>query len=135
MKAITTVIAVLLLLVITLGLVGMAYTVMVGFIPTKNIDVIEVTCSPGTAYWITVKNLDTKLSIGTGEITVRIDGSPVSCAAWYELGKEAVGTTIASIGPQKSGVCKVTPGGPAGTYHRVKVVGPSNSDEVEAYCI
>lgn len=129
-KGISTVIATLLMLVMTIGLAGVAYTYISNTIVTtaaRQIDLIDATCKAGTAYYVTVRNLDGSITIPTSGILVRVDDSPVVTIAWD------TGTLAASGGVGTATVTNPA-GGTAGTAHRVKVIGPSNAEQVPAYC-
>jgi len=137
MKGVSTVIATILMLMITIALAGMAYIYISGVMTgaaAKQIKVLDVTCTNNTAtgkeqYIVTIKNLDPRLSIGSGELTFFIDGKLVSSAN-IDFNPDPI--------PPDGGLTQVTINGTAtyspGTMHRIKVVGPTNTEESPAYC-
>jgi flagellin-like protein len=132
-KGISAIIATLLLVVITIGLAGMAAYYFMGLVPSKMIEIVHAGCQTDTAYLITVKNLDTRLSITVpDEISVRVDGTPRPCT-WRTVDDTA---DITKIEPQRSGLCKIPDATTttAGSYHSATVVGPSNSVEAPMPC-
>lgn len=130
MKGISAVIATILMLMITIALAGTAYMYIRGIFTgsvAKAISIIDATCEAGSAYRITVKNLDSSLSITANtELTVMVDNKPVTTVSWNPTTIPAGGISMATVTNPA--------GGTAGTAHTIKVIGPSNSDEEPAYC-
>jgi|GEM_PF-1614027 len=131
MKGVSTVIATILMLMITIALAGMAYVYLSGLVPGtmgKMITLTSATCSNTTGhYYIVVRNQDPRLTMSTDEITVFIDGIPVSVN--WEKGSIPPGGTV-------RGNITATTQYPAnlGTMHKITVTGPSNSEEKSAFC-
>lgn len=130
MKGISTVIATLLMLLITIALSGLAYMYISGVFTAKTaktIDIIDAGCRTGAAsngYYVTIKNLDTATPITiASDLTARVDGATatlVNCA------------TIPAAGIAN---CDLSPaGGAAGTFHRIKIIGPANMAEEPVTC-
>ncbi|MEM5879168.1 MAG: hypothetical protein QXU74_01610 [Candidatus Aenigmatarchaeota archaeon] len=130
MKGISTVIATLLMLMITIGLAGMAYMYIRGVftgITSKTITIVDVGCVPGTSYYVVVKNLDSSLTITPStDLIVRVDNAVATTITWNP--------TSITPGGISSGTITNPAGGAAGTAHKIKVTGPSNSDEKSVYC-
>jgi flagellin-like protein len=125
MKGISAIIATLLLLVIAIALAGVVYTFTVGLIPTKAIDIVGVSCKPNTAFYIVVKNLDTRLTVKKGEMRMFVDGAMPTTYSWY----------VDEIGPGKTGMFNITqPNGTEGMVYRIKVIGPTNEVERSVAC-
>ncbi len=131
MKGVSTVIATILMLMITIALAGVAYIYISGMIKVaeKQIKILDVTCTEqeGNAiYYVSIRNLDPRLTIASTDLTFFVDG------ALMNLNQ----VTLDDIPPGSTGRAMVSPGQPfqIGTPHRVKVVGPSNSEEQPAYC-
>lgn len=132
MKGISTVLATLLMLIITIALAGVAYAYISGIFQTKAtklINVVDSSCSANTGFFITVKNLDSFNEIDTSEIIVRVNDTTVTSdnISWDpETISANSGTSIATI---KCPVCAS-----AGTAHRIRVIGPSNTEQSTAFC-
>ncbi|MEM5836313.1 MAG: hypothetical protein QXY24_01655 [Candidatus Aenigmatarchaeota archaeon] len=130
MKGISTVIATLLMLMITIGLAGMAYMYIRGVftgITSKTITIVDVGCVPGNSYYVVVKNLDSSLNITPStELIVRVDNTVVTTITWNP--------TSIPPGGISSGTITNPAGGVSGTLHKIKVTGPSNSEEKSVYC-
>ncbi len=130
MKGVSAVIATILMLMITIALAGTAYMYITGVFTgktAKTITIIDATCRAGTSYMVTVKNLDTKLTIAAGtELNVLVDSAPVTTVTWNPTTIAVSGTSVATI---------TNPvGGSAGTAHVIKVIGPANFEEEPSYC-
>lgn len=122
MKGISTVIATLLMLVITVALAITAYSYINGLFTsqtTKNTELVDSGCNPGVAYFLTVRSLDNFNNISTSSFTVRVDNSPAT-VVWNDF------NGLLTTGNQTSGtiVCS-SPGCAAGTFHTIRFVGPS----------
>ncbi len=136
MKGVSTVIATILMLMITIALAGMAYVYISGVLTGttgKTIKLLDVTCdlTAGNEKIIfTVKNLDPKASITVStDLTFFWDNSPLT------------GVTCSPDPiPANGGISQCTYNFPAGDVpsagspHTGKVVGPSNKDETSTYC-
>jgi flagellin-like protein len=131
MKGISTVIATLLMLLITIALAGMAYVYISGVFTgrtSKTIAVIDAGCIAGTSYYVTVRNLDTTNTIAaTTDLIVRVDNVQVTTITWNPA-------TIAANGGTSTGTITNPAGETAGTIHKIKVVGPANTEEKLATC-
>ena len=131
-KGVSTIIATLLMLVITIGLAGVAYTYISGSIQTssaRQIDAIDGSCIAGVlnGYSITIRNLDAFNSVATSTLVVRIDDTTTP-GTWNPVTVAANGGV--SVWTHNNGL----PSGAAGTAHRIKVLGPANADTVPAFC-
>ncbi|MEM5790898.1 MAG: archaellin/type IV pilin N-terminal domain-containing protein [Candidatus Aenigmatarchaeota archaeon] len=132
MKGVSTVIATILMLMITIALAGIAYIYISGVMTgtaSKQIKVLDVTCtdSGGTAvYYVSIRNLDPRLTITSGELTFFVDGVLMNPNQ----------VSMNDIPPAGLQQATVSPGNAfsIGTAHRVKVVGPANSEEQPTYC-
>ncbi|HKZ45651.1 MAG TPA: archaellin/type IV pilin N-terminal domain-containing protein [archaeon] len=134
-KGISTVIATIIMLVITVALAGVAYMYMSGALvnrAAKMISLVDASCGNTGVFYMTVKNMDPYTSVGTDEIIVRQDGTPLACAGWTLISGGAC-TTI----PKNGGSCicaSAAGAGTSGTAYRIRVVGPVNAEEREAFC-
>jgi len=130
-KSISTVIATLLMLIITIALASVAYVYITGIFTAraaKTISLIDTTCKANVAYYITVRNLDATRNItAADEIIVRVDDVPIVTISWNP-------PSIAPNGGVSVGTITNPAGGAEGTTHRVKVIGPSNVEQGVAYC-
>ena len=134
MKGVSTVIATILMLMITIALAGVAYIYISGVMKgtaEKQIKVVDVTCTKsdgGKAHYIvSIRNLDPRLSITKAELTFFVDGKLISDV---DMGEN---NNIPPGGYAQATV-KTTEDFEIGSSHRVKVVGPANSEEQPAYC-
>lgn len=133
MKGVSTVIATILMLMITIALAGMAYVYLSGLIPGtmgKMISLTSATCSVTTQrYYIVVRNQDPRLRMSTDEIRVFIDGIPVTVT--WEGGANEI-----PPGGILRGEFPADPNYPAeeGRMRRIVVTGPSNSEEKSVFC-
>lgn len=121
MKGISTVIATLLMLVITVALAITAYGYITGLFTSTTsglIDIADVSCTAGSSYFVTVRNTDQFNNISTVELLVRVDDTPVTTITWNP-----------TIIPANRGVTVGTitdpAGGAAGSVHRIRVIGPA----------
>lgn len=132
MKGVSTVIATILMLMITIALAGIAYIYISGVMTgtaSKQIKVLDVTCtneSGKAKYYVSIRNLDPRLTITSGELTFFVDG------ALIDISKVNM-TDIPPAGLQQATV-STDDNFSIGTAHRVKVVGPANSEEQPTYC-
>lgn len=121
MKGISTVIATLLMLVITVALAITAYGYITGLFTTQtsqNIDLADASCIAGSSYFLTVRNLDQFNNISTSNLIVRVNDAPVTTITWNP-------TTIQANRGVSTGTITNPAGGASGTAHRIKVIGPS----------
>ena len=135
MKGVSTVIATILMLMITIALAGMAYVYLSGLVPGtmgKMISVTSATCSNATGkYYVVIRNQDPRLSMDfSTELTIFIDGIPVppSDISWSPKTVGPGETSTATI--NESSNYLTTPG----TMHKITVTGPTNSEEKSAFC-
>lgn len=131
MKGISTVIATLLMLVITVALAITAYSYIQGLFTTttsKAIDIADSGCIADSSLFVTVRNLDQFNNISTSEIIVRVDDLPVA-PVWNpaDVGANR-GTSSATIdcGGADEPTCAI------GSVHRIRVAGPSGRAIQEA---
>jgi flagellin-like protein len=135
MKGVSAVIATILMLMIVIALAGMAYMYLIGMFTSrtgKTIDVTDAGCRAGAVapgYYVSIKNLDVTTPINTSvDLTVRIDGTLTAfsgtCAMSY-LQIPAGGTVNCDIN---------IAGGAAGSFHKVRIIGPANTAEEPANC-
>jgi flagellin-like protein len=130
MKGVSTVIATILMLVITIALAGMAYAIMQGWLvghTAKVIEVIDAGCRAGAAspgYYVSIKNLDPSTPVAISELSARVDGTSYSLA-----------TCTGSIAASGTANCDIAvAGGAAGSIHKVRIIGPTNAVEKSAAC-
>ena len=127
MKGISVIIATIILVVITIGLVATAYIYISGLITgstAKNIELVYASCNrvDGTGNMtIIVKNIGTT-TFSPSNISVFVDGSKKS-VTWDP-------STDLSVGDSTS----TTVSGLDLGYHDVSIVGPSNSISVRVQC-
>ncbi|MEM5801915.1 MAG: hypothetical protein QXQ18_00820 [Candidatus Aenigmatarchaeota archaeon] len=125
-KGISAVVATLLLLIITIGLTSIVAGYLFGYIgirTAKSIDVIDAGCT-SSSYFFSVKNFDTAASINSAtEITLRVDGTVTSFTC-----------TPATIPPTSTANCNTATGGTPGTFHTLRIIGPSNAVEKRVAC-
>jgi len=130
MKGISDVIAMLLMLLVTIALAGMAAIYIFGIFggtTSKTISIIDRGCVAGSSYYVTVKNLDTTNNITADtDLIVRVDNIQVTTITWSP-------TTISALGTS-TGTITNPAGGTAGTSHKIKVTGPSNYEEEIVNC-
>ncbi len=125
MKGISTVIATLLLLVITISLVGLVYGYISGLITTsstKVISLVDVTCRDANTISITVKNNDPVNDVND-DLTILVGGAPCSGQFTNNIPKGTSSTQ--QVGCSGLG----TTGG-----HVVKIIGPTNAPERTVVC-
>jgi len=131
MKGVSAVIATILMLMITIALAGMAYMYLTGMFTSrtgKTIDITDAGCRAGQAtngYYVSIKNLDTTTPIVIAtDLTARIDGNVVTIATC--TGNIPAGGTVN---------CDLSiAGGAAGSFHRIRIIGPANAAEEPANC-
>jgi flagellin-like protein len=131
MKGVSTVIATVLMLVITIALAGMAYTIMSGWLTaqtSKAIEVTDVGCRAlvtPNGYYVSIKNLDPSANITiSSDLTARVDSVPYNLA-----------TCTGSIAASSTVNCDIAAvGGNGGTLHKVRIIGPANAVEKSAAC-
>ena len=127
-KGISTVIATILMLLITIALASFAYTYLSGVLTAQTAKTIElvggIECTTGTSHIITVRNIGTT-NIPTGEVAVTVDGTSATCT-WSGTGDLVSGGTARTC---TTGVTGVTTGS-----HKVRVLGPGNSLSGTSFC-
>ena len=123
MKGISTVIATLLMLVITVALAITAYGYISGLFATQTeglVELVDASCNTGSGqYFAVVRNLDQLTNVTTGEILINLDDVPVPASnmTWSDPQIAANGgTSIATINGA---------GPTAGEVNRIKVIGPT----------
>lgn len=118
-KGVSAVIATLLMLIITIGLAGLAYTYMSGIITgtaAKTIRLSGAVCDADTnTVTVIIKNLDTTNSIAAGEVSVFIDGTTIS-------------GTVPSIPAGGQVTHSGTSTAATSGTHTVRILGPANDD-------
>ena len=132
MKGVSTVIATILMLMITIALAGVAYIYISGVMKgtaEKQIKVVDVTCTNNTdtgkaQYIVSIRNLDPRLTITSTELIFFVDGKRISDVSMNNI--PPGGLVQATV--------NTTDDFSIGAGHRVKVVGPANSEEQPAYC-
>lgn len=128
MKGISTVIATLLMLVITVALAITAYGYITGLFTsqtTRNIEVLQPTCSAGVSYTVDVRNLDPLNNITTNTILIRVDGQTAAGVAWNVV-------QIGSNGGLATATITNPAGGAIGTAHKIRVLGPAGQPQDSA---
>ena len=119
-KGISTVIATLLMLIITIALAGFAYTYLSGVLTAQTAKTVEligaVDCITGTSHILTVKNLGTSAITAASEISVTVDGSAATCT-WSSA-------TLSSGGGIST--CTTGAAGVSAGSHRIRITGPGN---------
>lgn len=123
MKGISTVIATLLMLVITVALAITAYGYISGLFATQTeglVELVDASCNTAsTQYFAVVRNLDQLTNVTTNEILINIDDVPIapSSISWSDaqIGSNG-GTSIATINGQSP---------TAGEVNRMKLIGPT----------
>jgi len=141
MKGVSAVIATILMLMIVIALAGMAYMYLIGMFTSrtaKTIDITDAGCiangGNGSAFYVSIKNLDTSTPVPLNQLSVRIDGV---LEAFNTTSNSAVCANAASIPISETVNCDILSGATstaAGSFHRVRVVGPANSAEEPANC-
>jgi len=129
MKGISAVIATILILMIVIALAGMMYLYTIGMFiarTSKTIDVTDAGCRANqtSGYYVSVKNLDTNTTIPNSDLTARVDGTSGTLTCTPNP-IPAMGTANCDI---------AITGATAGSFHRIKVIGPANSAEEPATC-
>ncbi len=121
MKGISTVIATLLMLVITVALAISAYGYITGLFTSttsRTIDLADASCTAGSSYFVTVRNTDQFNNISTTELIVRVDDQPITTIVWNPI-------SISANRGVSTGTITNPAGGAAGTAHRIRVIGPT----------
>ncbi len=131
-KGISEIIAVIMMLMITIGLAGTAFVYIQSALlgrTQQQIVISDVSCSSSTStIYITVKNLDPQLDIApSGDLLVRLNNVPITAITWSP-DPIAPNTNSVGIHTCTPGVCV------SGTILPVKVIGPSNTLEAQAIC-
>jgi len=122
MKGISTVIATILMLLITVGMAGLAYMYISGMFTSRTAQTISLSSAdcPGGDISILIKNDGTEDITGT-DIDIYVDGGAATdCSA---AGTATAGQTL---------LCDSIAAA-AGT-HTVQIVGPANSVSGSVYC-
>jgi archaellum component FlaF (FlaF/FlaG flagellin family) len=116
MKGISTIIASIILVVITIGLISVAYLYMSGLITgatSKNLSLSDAYCDSNTnTIYALIKN-DGTVSVAISDIKFYIDGSSVSAGVC--TGNLAAGATT---------TCSLTT---TTGQHELRIIGPSNA--------
>ena len=125
-KGISTIIATILLLIITIGLAGTAYMFISGMLTSKiskTISILGSYCNatPGQHLTLIVSNDGTD-TIAANEIKVYINN------------QEATGLFSTGIDPHKSEVDMTQTGVSSGSANRVLVTSPSNAIDITVWC-
>jgi flagellin-like protein len=139
MKGVSAVIATILMLMIVIALAGMAYMYLIGMFTSrtaKTIDITDAGCRPlpgGTVnpvngYYVSIKNLDVSTPVLVSELSVRIDGNLVTFNSTVCPGA----TSIVGGATQNCDIAAASD--KAGTFHRIRIVGPANAAEEPANC-
>lgn len=122
MKGISTVIATLLMLVITVALAITAYSYINGLFTsqtTKNTQFVDAGCNPSTSYFLTIRNLDNFNNISVNSFVVRVDNQPAN-VQWDSV------NGFVTTNNQTSGTIACTAQTCAtGSFHRIRFVGPT----------
>ncbi len=121
MKGISTIIATILLLVMTVGLAGSAYIFISGMLTSRMSKVVSILASScnGTHITLVVSN-DGSETIGADEIKIYVDN-------------QYVGSFGKSISPHNSEVNSTIPSGGTGSRN-VLIISPSNQDSTNVWC-
>jgi flagellin-like protein len=123
MKGISSIIATILVLVITVGIAGVAWGFMSGFFTSRTavqilITDAECSASGGITAWVT--NDGSQDATG---VTVDLVGTANSCAP--------NGGTIASAATES---CVIPGGSPGAGYHQIRASGSGSSSRGSVYC-
>lgn len=125
MKGISTVIATLLMLVITVALAITAYGYITGLFTSttsKTVNLVDAACNAGSSYFVTVRDTDQFNNISTTELIVRVDDQPINTIVWNPV-------QVSANNGVSTGTITSPAGGAAGSAHRIKVIGPSGRPE------
>ncbi len=128
MKGISVIIATIILVVITIGLVSTAYLYIMGLIKGRtatNIELVYSYCNSTGHMSVIVKNIGTS-NITTTDIDFIVDGSSKSCSN--------TGEWTGDIGSGDAKSCVISLGSGATGYHDLTVVGPSNAISAKVEC-
>lgn len=122
MKGISTIIATIILVVITIGLAASAYVFLFGFLKgkmAKPISILGHSCN-GTHITLVISNDGTE-TINPDDIKVYVEN-------------QYVGTFGKTIEPQSSEVNSSIPAQKQNAPNHVLVISPSNKDEADVWC-
>jgi flagellin-like protein len=120
-KGISTIIAVILLLIITISLAGTAYMFIIGMLSrqmSKPILILGASCNATNHITLVISNDGTE-PIEENEIDILIDG-------------ERIGTFGKYIGPKNTNISSDFQGNP--DSNNVRAISPSNSVEITVWC-
>jgi len=129
MKGISSIIASILLLIITIGLAGTAYLFISGMLTgiiSKTISVLDASCIPFSS---TQGNITIILA---NEGTTNITDSDLVFMVDNQIKNDKF--YFSPIPPHSSGVNTSTDGYSLGTYHTLVVASPSNSIRTNVWC-
>jgi FlaG/FlaF family flagellin (archaellin) len=130
-KGISTIIATIVLLVITIGLAGTAYIFISGLIGklySKTINVLDVSCNPFSSNQANITIIlsnDGTANITDPELTVMVDGAVKSDKFTF---------TPSPILPRSTAVATSSDTYEMNKVHTVLVYSPSNSVRTEVWC-
>jgi flagellin-like protein len=128
MKGVSTVIATLLMLVITISLAGLTYAYMSGLFSTQTSVVLQVdagaTSCSGTTISMFVKNVGTGSGSVTAYAATTIGGTPVQCTG---------GTNPQTIAAGGSATFTCTKTGASG-YYALRATASGTSASGNVYC-
>ncbi len=119
MKGISTIIASIIMVVITIGLISVAYLYMSGLIggtTAQNIALLDAYCDSNSKIVYTLIKNDGTADIPYNRITFYIDGASKA------PNSQCTGATTLGAGTAAS--CNVTA---SASMHQLRIVGPSNS--------
>ncbi len=132
-KGVSEIIATILMLMITIGLAGTAFIYIQGSLLSraqKQITLLDTSCSASTGtIFVTIRNLDPRLSIATNELLVRVDSVPVASPWGSATEVQAQNTIVGSVDCVAESL-----GCDFGATRFVKVIGPSGVVERGAVC-
>lgn len=118
MKGISAVIATILMLMITIGLAGMAYTYISGVFTAKTGKIVEISYTEcvGTTVTLGIRN-DGTTDMNLNELTITIGGTSCSASGGFPAGKINITTCTGVSGSNK-----------------IRIVGPANVATGTVYC-
>lgn len=129
MKGVSTVIATLMMLIITISLAGLAYTYLTGTfsgLTGKGVELISANCVAGsTTYTLILKSLDQNAAIQSSEVTVLVNN---------QLANKVSSPTLPAGGAPQTWTVTATSAPTAGSVNNVKIVGPSGESQKPAAC-
>ena len=120
MKGVSSVIATILMLMITIALAGMAYTYISGLFRTRTAVVLSVA--------------DAQCTTGGVTVYVRNDGTATSSTVTVSRDDGAASCTITSIAAGQEGTCKIGTASPGAGYHTLRAVATGSTTTGSVYC-